>query len=60
MLNKMRKTKSKVAPQPSKSDGLIKVWIDDRTTVTVKDKSGFEQWLARFPNAKIIEEKNKK
>ena len=33
---------------------LIKIQLDPRTVVTVKDMSSFEKWLANFPNAKII------
>jgi len=51
MRKKIQKVTSKV-PDPSKS---IKVQIDAKTVVTVKSKSAYEQWLSRFPNAKIIQ-----
>ena len=33
---------------------LIKIQLDLRTIVTVKDMTSFEKWLVNFPNAKII------
>jgi len=50
MRKKIEKVTAKV-PDPSKS---IKVQIDAKTIVTVKSMTAFEQWLERFPNAKII------
>jgi hypothetical protein len=32
----------------------IKIQLDPRTVVTVKDMSAFEVWLSNFPNARII------
>ena len=33
---------------------LIKVQLDHRTVVTLKDMSAFKFWLEKYPNAKII------
>jgi hypothetical protein len=51
MRKKIQKVTTKV-PDPSKS---IKVQIDSKTVVTVKGRLAYEQWLERFPNAKIIQ-----
>ena len=51
----MRKKVTKVEAKEVNPSKLIKVWIDDKTIVMVKDQSAFELWLARFPNAKIIQ-----
>ncbi len=51
----MRKQKAKVTTKGADSSHLIKVRIDDKTIVMVKSMSAFEQWQARFPNAKIIQ-----
>jgi hypothetical protein len=32
----------------------IKVQLDPRTIVTVKNMSAFELWLSKFPGARII------
>ena len=51
MRKKIEKVTTKV-PDPAKS---IKVQIDSKTIVTVKSKSASEQWLSRYPEAKIIQ-----
>jgi TusA-related sulfurtransferase len=51
----MRKKTTKMEAKEMNPSKLIKVWIDDKTIVMVKDQSAFELWLALFPNAKIIQ-----
>ena len=32
----------------------IKVRLDHRTTITIKDKEKLESWLEKYPNAKVM------
>jgi hypothetical protein len=50
----MRKQVTKIASKVSDTSKHIKVLIDPKTVVTVRDMSGFEFWLAKYPGAKII------
>ena len=51
MRKKIEKVTGKI-PNPSKT---IKVQIDSKIIVTVKSMTVYEQWLSRFPDAKIIQ-----
>ena len=53
----MRKQKIEVA-KSSKSINPIKVYINEKTTVTIREMSSFQIWLKRFPGARIIPDKN--
>lgn len=50
----MRKQITKEEIKVSNTSKHIKVMIDSKTIVTVKDMSAFEIWLSRYPGAKII------
>ena len=38
----------------SEKKPVVKIRLDYRTVVTVKDKSHLKMWIKRFPKAKII------
>jgi hypothetical protein len=50
----MREQVIKVAHKVSDTSKHIKVLIDSKTVVTVKDMSSFEFWLLKYPGARII------
>jgi hypothetical protein len=50
MRNQTKKVESKVS-NPLKS---IKIQLDSKTIVTVRNMSAFEVWHSRFPDARII------
>ena len=50
MRNQIKKVESKALD----SSKHIKIQLDAKTVVTVRDMSAFEVWLSRFPNARII------
>jgi hypothetical protein len=50
----MRKLITKETIKVPDTSKHIKVLIDPKTVVTVKDMSGYEFWLSRYPGAKII------
>jgi hypothetical protein len=50
----MRKQITKIAHKVSVASKHIKVLIDPKTIVTVKDMSSFEFWLSKYPGARII------
>jgi hypothetical protein len=56
----MRKQKAKAEDKKMDQSELIKVQIDDKTVVMVRNMSAYEQWHERYPNAKIIQDKHKK
>jgi hypothetical protein len=51
---KTRIMKRKKAPELEKV-GLIKVQLDNRTVVFVKNMKAFKMWQERYPNAKIVD-----
>lgn len=50
----MRKQITKETIKVSGTSQHIKVMIDSKTVVTVKDMTAFELWLSRYPGARII------
>ena len=50
----MRKQITKEQIKISDTSKHIKVLIDSKTVVTVKDMSSFEFWLSKYPGARII------
>jgi hypothetical protein len=52
----MRKQIEKVAQNVAKPLQHIRILVDDKTIVTVRDSISIEHWLKRFPAARIIPE----
>jgi hypothetical protein len=50
----MRRQITKETIKVSDTSKHIRVLIDPKTVVTVKDMSAFEFWLAKYPGARII------
>jgi len=46
----MKRRKSKI----ENSDSKIKLRLDYRTTIIVKSREALDNWLGRYPNAKVI------
>ena len=50
----MRKEILKPAPGADKTIKLIRVLIDEKTIVTMRNIASFEHWQKRFPEARIL------
>jgi len=48
------RTKKKEYKAPTYDKPLIKVKLDDRTTITIKRMEIFKFWKEKYPEAKVI------
>jgi len=51
----MARSRKKIKPEDQKSlEPRIKVRLDNRTIITLKDMSAFDYWKERYPAAEVI------
>ena len=51
---KASRSKKRELKQPEYDKPLIKVKLDDRTTITIKRMDIFKYWKEKYPHAKVI------
>jgi hypothetical protein len=49
-----RAVKAKKKSKPAATDRLIKVQLDERTTITIRKMDALKFWKERYPTAKVI------
>ena len=49
-----RAVKAKKKAKPVSSDRLIKVQLDERTTITIRKMEALKFWKERYPTARVI------
>ena len=54
MKSAKRVVKAKKKTKPVSADKLIKVQLDERTTITIRKMDALKFWKERYPTARVI------